>query len=178
MGMCTLLTIIYFLAYRQKLPWGVLRVKLGDNFFEKRQELKKNSRRETLGMIWKRQANKGTPKPLKKRELVRDVSAHNVYSWYTAISWQSELCTTACTYPTKKAPRRQSSTSHIVNGGLPRQRERWKHPRELSAITIAPSTSNLGVDVDDFLHNDLEDITSSIQEKYAEGTFHCLFWDQ
>ena len=47
---------------------------------------------------------------------------------------------------------------------------------------IAASTQKLGVDVDDSLHNGLEGImleeNAAIQEKYAEGSFHRLFWDQ
>lgn len=47
---------------------------------------------------------------------------------------------------------------------------------------IETSTENLGVNVDDSLHEGLEGVmgeqTSSIREQYADGTFHRLFWDQ
>ena len=47
---------------------------------------------------------------------------------------------------------------------------------------IAISMQQLGVVVDDSLHSGLEGImqgnTTNIQEKYAEGSFHRLFWDQ
>lgn len=47
---------------------------------------------------------------------------------------------------------------------------------------IAISVRKLGVEVDDSLHSGLEGImlgnTANILDKYAEGSFHHLFWDQ
>ena len=76
----------------------------------------------------------------------------------------------------------QKPSNKGQNTTIKGESEIYREKVEVPRRKIKASTEKLAVNVDDSLHNGLQQIMGEHREKihnqYEHGTFHCLFWDQ